>query len=163
MAKRHKRLGIAGDDAHLVQADQAKEQADACADAEFQRHRNGVDQPFADAQQADDEEQHAGQEHGAECDLPVHAHAFHHGEGEVGVEPHAWCECERQIRQQSHRGGTDGRGDAGGDERGALVDPCLRQDRGIYHDDVGHRQVGGETCQQFRADRCPLSAQIEHW
>ncbi len=113
-------------------------------------------------QYADDEEQHARHEHRAQRDLPGHAHALHHGEGEVGVEPHARCERQRQIREQAHRRGADRRGDAGGDERGAMVDPRGRQDLRVDHDDVGHRQVRGESGQHLGADRSALLAEVEH-
>ena len=91
---------VAGDQPHLVQADQAEEQADAGADAEFQRHRMALTSHSRMPQQADDEEQHAGEEDRAERDLPGDAHALHHGEGEVGVEPHAGRQRERQVGEQ---------------------------------------------------------------
>ena len=92
----------------------------------FSDMRDGVDQPLAHAQQADDQEQHAGEEHRAQRHLPGQAHALHHGEGEVGVQPHARRQRQRQIGEQSHRRRTDRGGDAGGNEGRTVVDARAR-------------------------------------
>ena len=39
----------------------------------------------------------AGEEDAAQCRLPRHAHAQHHGVGEVGVQPHAWRERQGVV------------------------------------------------------------------
>ena len=45
--------------------------------------------PLAERREADDQEQHAGQEHRAERRLPGVAHALDDAVGEIGVEAHA--------------------------------------------------------------------------
>jgi hypothetical protein len=53
IAEGHQSLRIAGDETHFLQADQAKERAEAGADTEFPRHRQGVDQPASSTSAAE--------------------------------------------------------------------------------------------------------------
>ena len=145
IAEGDKGFRIADDHTHVVQTDQAKEESDAGADAELEGDRDGIDEPFAQTEDRDEKEADAGEEDGAECCLPRDVHALHHREGEVGVEAHAGRERERQVGEEAHGGRTDRRGDAGGDEGGAVVDAGSGHDAGIDHNDVGHGEPGGDA------------------
>jgi hypothetical protein len=142
------------DDPGVLQRDDGQEHADTGGNSEFQRLRNGVDDGFAHFQQTDGQEDQAGDEDRAQRHLPGHAHALDHGEGEVSVQAHARRQRHRIIGDQTHDGGPQRGGQAGGDENGVQVHAGRRQNQRIDQDDVGHGQKGGETGQNFRFDRC---------
>jgi hypothetical protein len=99
---RHKRHRMRDDHPGFLQCDDAQEKADAGADGHLQRSRNGVDDPFPYRQDREDQEDHAGDEDGAECRLPRVTQPLDDPEGEVGVEPHARGERNRVVRDQPH-------------------------------------------------------------
>ncbi len=121
IAEGDQRGRIVGDDAGIFERDQRQEKSDAGGDAEFQTHRNGVDQPGAQWRQRQGKEQQPGDEHAAERELPIAAELRHHGEGKIGVEPHARGERDGVIGVKPHDEGACRRGQAGGDEHGAMV------------------------------------------
>ena len=125
-------------EAGVLQADQREEQADAGGDAELEIERYGVDQPFADRRDRDQQEQGAGEEHDAKRELPIAAELGHHGEGEIGVEPHAGGKRDGVVGVEPHDGGRERRGEAGGDEHRAMIHAGLLEDRRVDEHDVGH-------------------------
>ena len=56
-------------------------------------------------------------------------HAAHHGEGEVGVEPHARRQRDRVVGEERHQEAADGGGHAGRDEHRAERHAGLAEDR----------------------------------
>src|SRR6185312_14116977 len=79
----------------MLQADQSKEQSNACGDAELQIHRKSIDQPGAQGRKRQREKVDAGDEHAPKRKLPVAAKLRHDGKGKIGVEPHAGSERDR--------------------------------------------------------------------
>src|SRR5690606_26958947 len=148
-------------DAGVLQGDDGQEQADTGADAGTQRQRHAVDDPLADLEGRQQEEKHAGQEHGTQAHLPAVAHGQHHGVGEEGVQAHARSQGDRVVGQQTHQGRADGGGQAGGNEHGALVHAGFRQHGGVDEQDVGHGQEGGETGQDLGAHVGVVRTQLE--
>ena len=149
------------DDAGSLQTDQAEEQADPGAHGEAQAHRDAVEQPFADFRQAHDHEQHAGDEHGAEGDLPAITHFTDDGVGEEGVQAHARCQADRPVGVQPHQEAAQRRTDAGGDECGAVIDAGGGHDVGVDENDVGHGDEGRQTGQQFGLEGGAVLGQFE--
>ena len=75
IAERDEGGRIVGDDAGILKRDQREEEPDAGGDAELQVHRDGIDQPGAQRRERQSEEQHAGDEHESERELPIAAEA----------------------------------------------------------------------------------------
>ena len=149
------------DDAGVLERDQRQEQADAGGDRHLERLGDGVDDPFADRQHADDEEDDAGDEHAAQRHLPAVAHAAHHAEGEVGVQPHARRQGDRIVGEEGHQEAADGGGHAGRHEHRAERHLGGRQDRRIDEDDVGHRQEGRDPGHDLRPHVGPFSLSLK--
>ena len=148
-------VGVGGDEAGILQADQREEQAYACGNAELEIERYGVDQPFAYRRHRDQQEQRAGEEHDAKRELPIAAELRHHGEGEIGVEPHAGGKRDGVVGVEPHDGGRERRGEAGGDEHRAMIHAGLLEDRRVDEHDVGHGEEGGEAGPELgRHARC---------
>ena len=129
----------------VLQADQREEEADACGNAELKIERDGVDQPFAYRRDRDQEEQGAGQKHDAKRELPIAAELGHHGEGEIGVEPHARGERDGVVGVKPHDGGRERRGEAGGDEHRAMIHAGFLENCRVDEHDVGHGEEGREA------------------
>ena len=66
-------------------------------DAELEGERDRIDHPGAQRRERQREEQDGGNENERKGELPIAAKLGHHGEGEIGVEPHAWRERDRVI------------------------------------------------------------------
>ncbi|MNG07150.1 hypothetical protein D3C84_904390 [compost metagenome] len=81
--------------------------------------------------------------------------------GEEGVEAHARREGDRVVGDQAHQRRADGRGQAGGDEHGALVHAGFAEDRRIDEEDIGHGQKGSDTGQDFGAYRGVVRLELE--
>ena len=166
VAQRHQRRRVRLDDAGALQADDGEEQADAGRDRQLEALRDGVDHPLADGREADDQEQDAGQEHGAQRRLPGVAHALDDAVGEVGVEPHARRERHGIVGVEPHEGRAERRGQAGGDEHGPLVHAGVGQDRRVDEDDVGHgherRQAGQQLGPDVGAVLFQFESSLEH-
>ena len=157
----HQRRRIADHDAGVLERDQRQEQADAGGDRHLERLRDGVDDPFADRQHADDEEDDAGDEDAAQRHLPGKLHAADHGEGEVGVEPHARRQRDRVVGQERHQQAADRRGDAGRDEHGAERHAGFAEDVRVDEDDVGHGQEGRDPGHDLRPHRRLVLVEFE--
>jgi hypothetical protein len=111
----------------------------------FQGAGDRIDDPLAQAGEAEDEEDNAGEKHGAKRHLPSLLHAKHHAEGEEGVEAHARRHGHRPLRPEAHDQRADGGGQDGGHEHGAEIHARFGQDRWIDNDDIGHGQKCGQT------------------
>ncbi len=103
-------------------------------------------------------EQHAGQEHAAERELPAAAELRHHGEGEIGVEAHARRERDRVVGVEAHDRAARRGGKTGGDEHGAMIHAGLFQDRRVHEHDVGHGEEGGDAGAKLGGDARPRGA-----
>ena len=66
------------DDAGVAQRDDPQEQSDPGRDGQLQPLRDRLDDPAPHRQDAQDQEQHAGDEYRAERHLPRVAHVQHH-------------------------------------------------------------------------------------
>ncbi|MNS65242.1 hypothetical protein D3C72_983970 [compost metagenome] len=144
--------GRAGrDDAGVLQRDDRQEQSDARRDRAPDRMRNALDDHLPDAEQRDQQEQAAGDEHRTERRFPRQTHALDHRIGEVGVEAHARRHCDRIIRKEPHDQRADGCGHAGGDEHRVLRHAGIAKNARIDEDDVRHGQERGHAGQHFGA------------
>ncbi|MCY1520690.1 hypothetical protein D9M68_554730 [compost metagenome] len=161
VAQVHQGGGTGDHDAGGLQADQPEEQPDPGAHGEAQAHRNAVEQPFAHPREGQDHEGDAGDEHRAQRDLPAVVHGLDHGVGEEGVEAHARCKPHRPVGVQPHEEAAQRRGQAGGDEGGAVVDAGVGHDVRVDEDDVGHGDEGGQAGGQFRLHRGAVLAELE--
>ncbi len=161
VAERDQRRRMRHHDLGLLQRDDAEEQADAGRDRKLEVLRDGVDDVFADAEDRDQEKQHARAEHRGQRLLPGVFVAKHHGEGEERVEPHAGRERNRVIGVERHHQGRHRRRDAGRDEHRARVHAGLAEDLRIDEHDVDHRQERGQTGDEFGADVGAAFAQAE--
>jgi hypothetical protein len=112
---------------------------------------DGSDEALADAGEGEREEDHAGDEDGAEGGGPGDAHAFNDGVGEVGVEAHAGREGERVVGGRSHEDAAEGGAEAGGRGDGGEGHAGFGEDGRVDEDDVGHRDEGGEAGEDLGA------------
>ena len=160
----HRRAGVLDNQAGVLQSDERDEQADAGGNAVFEAGADGVENQFAQADERENQEQHAGNEHHAECDLPAIGEARSgcrrdRGKNEKEVFPHAGRLGDGITRVKSHDGGGQRRREARGGHdgpevhAGGLAEHHAGQDGRLHDDDVGHREKGGDTGQQFRAHR----------
>ncbi len=139
----------ARDEARVDQADQHDEQADTDRDALAQAQRHGVHDALA--QTGRDKEHHD------EAREDDHAHGVRpgHPRGELQGDDRVHAEARRQrdrhVADDAHEQRGEGRGQGGRGDQLAVVQVVpvhvLRaaQDDRVQHDDVGHREEGGET------------------
>ena len=149
------------DDACGFQADQPEEQAHSRTHGKAQAHGDAVKQPFADLRQAHDHKEHAGDKHRAEGNLPAIAHFADNGVGEEGIQTHARCQADWPVGVQTHQETADGRADAGGDKRGAMIDASRGHDVGVNEDDVSHGDESRQARQQLGFDCGAVFGQLE--
>ena len=101
-------------------------------------------------------------EHATEGGLPWHAHALDDGVGEIGVHPHPpGASARRIVGKQPHQDRAEGGGQAGSGGDGCDRHAGVAHDRGVDHDDVGHRQERGEAREHFCADGRSMRSQAE--
>ena len=80
-----------------------------------------------------------------------------HGSDSVALETTARREGERDVGAQAHENGREAGREAGGGGHGGDRHAGLAQDRGVYRDDIGHREEGGDAGQGFGTHiRAPL-------
>jgi hypothetical protein len=151
VAERNERGRIAHHDARGLQRNDGEEEADAACNRHAYGMRNAVHDHLAHADQRDDHEEAARDEHRAQRRLPREAHAFDHRIGEVGVEPHARRKRNRVVRVKAHHERGERGHEAGGHEHGLFRHACIAQNRRVHEDDVGHREKGREAREQFGA------------
>jgi hypothetical protein len=157
----HQRFRIGHDQAGALHRDQCQEQAEAHRDGHAQRMRNAVDDMLAHFKQADDDEQAARDEHRAQRRLPRHAHAQHHGVGEVGVQAHARRHADRVVGVQAHDDGAQRRREAGSDEYRVLGHAGIAEDGGVDENDISHRQEGGDPGNDFGTNSGAVIGELE--
>ena len=100
----------------------------------------------AEAEQADDDEQTARDEHRAQSGLPRKAHALDDREREIGIQAHPRCKCYWIIRNQPHHQTADCGSQTGRNKHGTMIHTRFRQDKRVYNNDVTHGQKCGYTC-----------------
>ena len=116
----------------------------------------------------DDQEKYARNQNDPHRGLPDHrisrlsagdgGAGSHDAEHDEEIRPHARCESDRIVRQNSHQNRSEGGGDAGcRDERperhprrGARHLPG--EERGLDADDVRHRRERGKSGDRFRSE-----------
>ncbi|MCY1285178.1 hypothetical protein D9M70_341040 [compost metagenome] len=152
---------VGNHDAGGLQSDQSEEQAYTRTHGEAQTARDAVEQPLTDAREGEDHEQHAGEEHRAERDLPAVAHGVDHGVGEEGVQAHARGEAHRPVGVEAHEKAAEGCGKAGCNEGRAMIDPGICHDVRVDENDVGHGDEGGQACSQFSLHGGAVQAELE--
>ncbi len=150
------------DDARGLQADQSEKQSDAGSHGMAQADRDAVEQPLAHFRQGQEHEQHARDEHCAQRRFPVVAHGADHGVGEECVQAHARCQAHRPVGVQAHEQAAECGGDAGGDERRAVVDAGVGHDVRVDEDDVRHGDEGGHPGDQFGAYGAAVLLEFEN-
>src|SRR5471030_17676 len=161
VAQLHQRGRTGDDDAGAFQRDQRQEQSYADGDGGAQRRRYAVDDQLAQLQHADQDEQTAGDEYGAQRGLPRYVHAQHDGVGEVSVKAHAGRHRDRVVGVDAHDHRAQRGGQAGGDEDRVARHAGVAEYGGIDEDDVGHRQEGGDAGHYFGANVGAVCAEFE--
>ena len=165
VAEGHERGRVIGHDARVLHGDERDEESDARGNAEFEVARNGVDQPLADRDDAQNQKHDARQEHRAECDLPRVAHAEHDGVREKGVLTHAGRNGDGIVGGPTHDEGARGRYQAGRDEDPAEVHARVGQNGRVDDRDVGHgekrRHAGNDLPAPVRAVGGDLEAAVQ--
>ena len=153
MARPNRRSGRSyGDDAGLIQSDEGEKQSDADGVAVTERGGNGVDHPLAQAEQSQQNKEDSGQKHRAQSALPRVAEHMNHRERDESVLAHVRTDGERAVGIEAHQQRSENRGENGGRERGARGHAGSFQDGRVDGHDVGHREEGGESGDDFAAD-----------
>ncbi|KAI1696490.1 hypothetical protein Ddc_20405 [Ditylenchus destructor] len=145
---------------HAV-ADHPEEQAHPGAHGVAQADGNAVEQPFTHPRERQAHEQHAGDKHRAQRGFPGVAHGADHGVGEERVQTHARRQAHRPVGVQAHQQATQRGGNAGGNERRAVVNAGVGHDIGVDEDDVGHGDEGGKAGDQLGPHCGAMQAQFE--
>ena len=143
--------GAGNDDTGVAESDEGDEEADASSYCGVELMRDGSYETLAKAGEGQDEEDDSGEEDGSEGRLPGDAHAFDDGVGEVGVETHSRCEGEGVVGERAHEDAAEGRAEAGGGGDGGEGHAGFGEDGRVHEDDVGHRDEGGEACEDLGA------------
>ena len=122
---RHNGICIRLDQPGIFKTDEGNEESDTPGNSEFQIGWDDVDDFFAYFHQAQDHEDDAGNEDTGQCCFPRDTHSDTDRKREEGVEPHTWCNPNREVSQQSDQERThDGRERSSG-EKGTFVHACL--------------------------------------
>ena len=91
----------------------------------------------------------AGKENYAQRRPPRNVHAQTNRVREVGIERHSRSERDGIVGVNPHHQGRDCGRKAGRENHAIDRHPRLSENLRIYHDDVGHRQEGGEAAEKF--------------
>lgn len=132
-----------------MQGDQRQEQADTGSNRRTQGQGDGIDDPFADAEDRQQEKQHGRDKYRTQRHLPGMAQVQDHGVGKEGVQAHARCQGNRVVGDQTHDRRADGRCQTGGDKQRALVHAGLAENARVDEQDVGHGQECRDTGQNL--------------
>ena len=160
-AKRDRRRFVGDDDAGVLEADEADEQADAAGHRGEQVRWDRGDDQLADAGEGQQQEGDARDEDAAQSHLPGHAHRADDGEGEIGVEPHSRRERERHVGARPHQDAGEAGGEAGGRRDRRDGHAGLAQDRRIDQHDIGHGQEGGHAREDLGAQVAAARFELE--
>ena len=117
-------------------------------------------QPGPHAQHRDGEEHEAAHEDGPQHLRPGGADRGE-AEGHESVLAHVGGDGDRPVRIQAHQQRAEDRGHDRGHGARADRDAREREDRGVHHDDVGHRREGGDAAEHLAADAGAVSLQPE--
>ena len=131
-----------------------EEQPDPAGRAATDRRRDGARDCVTHPRRAHDDERDARPRDEPERRAPRHALGEQDMKGEEGVEPHPGRHGEGEARvdahQDRHRGGEDhGRRHH---PREGKARPLGREDRGVDHDDVAHREERRQAGEELAAD-----------
>ena len=127
-------------DASVLECDDGKEHADSGRNGQFQGFRYGVDDPLACPEDAEEQEQDAGDENGPKCDLPGETHSENDAVRKIGIETHAWRHRDGVVGIKTHDEGANRRSQACRHEHRVAVHAGIRKDQRIDKYDVGHGQ-----------------------
>ncbi|CKK77431.1 Uncharacterised protein [Neisseria meningitidis] len=153
---------IGNDNACAFQGNQCQKQTDTGSNRHFQTHRQCVDQHFPDFKKAEQDENQTGDEHRTQRNLPRHAHTLNDGKGEIGIQPHPRCECNRIVADKTHNKTADGRRDTGSDEYRPHIHAGLAQNQRVDDNDVAHRQKSCQTRHQLGTHRRTVCLQLKN-
>ena len=143
-----------GNNAGLVQPYEGEKQSDADGVAVTERGGNGVDHPLPEAEQSHQNKKNSGQEHRAQSALPSVAKHMHHRESDESIFAHIRTDGERAVGIETHQQRSEDGGENGGCKRGASRHAGSFQDGRVDSHDVGHREEGGQSGDNFAADGC---------
>ena len=156
---------VLNDDARVQQTDQRDEHADTGADSNTNILGDGAIDRFAQTQQGDEDEQHAGDEHDGQRLIIAIAVAQHDRIGKEGVQAHAGGLREGHLCVHGHQQRADERAQAGrheyaagnraGHGRIAGNDIELVQDVRVDEDDVRHGKERGQAGHNFHLNGRP--------
>ena len=152
---------VVNDDAGVLHADEGDEQADTCADGLLKRTGDGIDEPAANLGKGEDDEQQTLDENCREGELPRMTHTEAHREHEEGVKTHAGGEGERLLGEECHHQGTYDCGECSGGEHCSAGHVKCAENQGVDSQDVGHREEGGEACEDLSANRVLSAVESE--
>ena len=139
-------------DTGTLQTNEGDEESDARTDGTSQNQRDGVDDVAAQTRDGEQDEDETLDEYGRQRKLPAVAHGQYHGEGEEGIQTHARSQCEGQLGVEGHHDGAHNGRDTGSGKHGTFVHAGNREDVWIHGQDIGHRQKGCDTADDFLAD-----------
>ena len=145
----------------VLQADEGDEQADADGGGQAQGGWNGLHQPFADAEPGQQQKKYPGKKNHPESGWPGHALPEHQGIGEKGIEAHARRHHQRRIGPQGDQRRSHGGHQTGHGGQRALVHSGLGENGRMHENDVGAGQKGGQSGNDFGADRGPVTVQLK--
>jgi len=148
----HEGSRIGDDQLRAAQPNKGDKHADAAGRRVLQAARNAVDDLLAHARHSEQHEEHAGEKHGAQSRAPGDVHGDAHGVSEISVERHSRGQGDWVVGVQAHYERSDGRCDAGGKDHPIRRNSGLRENLGVHHNDVRHREEGGDAAEQFAAN-----------
>ena len=151
VAERYGCGGAGDDDAGVAESDESNKEADASANSGVEFVGNGCDETLTDAGEGQDKKDNSGEKDGTQSGLPGDVHAFDHGVGEVGIQPHTRSEGQRVVGKRSHKNAAKGRTETGSGGDGGEWHSGLTEDVRIDEDDVSHRDERREACENLSA------------
>ena len=140
------------DQSAITEPNHAYEKPDAGAHGDAQIPGDADEHPLPESGDGQDHKQDACNEHRTQCGLPRVPHIPDDGVGEERIQPHARGETHGPVGVEPHKEAGQCSGDAGGNERSALVHTCRGHHLRVHKSDVGHRHKRGEACAQLDAN-----------
>ena len=135
--------------ADVEEADVSDENTDTAADCVLETQGNCLDDVLTDLRYGDENVKNAAdKDHGKRL-LPGKAQRKAHGVNKESVQSHAGRLRIRNVCNKTHHERSDNRGDNGCKEHSTPFHAGLRQNTGVYDDDVGHCEKGSQTGHDF--------------
>lgn len=106
VAHADERVGVAHDQARVLEANKCDEETDSAGHRGVELVRNGAENHLADADSGEREKNDAREKHRSQRSLPGHVHLDAHRVGEIGVEAHAWRERNGIACDDAHQNGA---------------------------------------------------------